>query len=265
MKKDNIKHTFVICAYQESEYLEECIKSLVTQEYASKVILVTSTPNGYIEELCGKYNITFFVNPGESGITQDWEFGLSKVTTKYATIAHQDDIYFESYSKRMVEELDKSEKPIIGFTDYYELRNGEYVKSDKNLRIKRILLSPLKLKKFRNSVFVRRRVLSMGNAICCPSVTYDMDDTPRPFFQNTFKSNGDWEAWERYSKMQGGFIYVNAPLMAHRIHNDSETSQILQDDGRSKEDFEMFKKFWPEWIARILVKTYKESEKSNEI
>ena len=161
--------------------------------------------------------------------------------------------------------IDDEKNKGLGFEDYYELRNGEYVKSDKNLRIKRILLSPLKLKKFRNSVFVRRRVLSMGNAICCPSVTYDMDDTPRPFFQNTFKSNGDWEAWERYSKMQGGFIYVNAPLMAHRIHNDSETSQILQDDGRSKEDFEMFKKFWPEWIARILVKTYKESEKSNEI
>ena len=39
------KHTFVICAYKESAYLEECVKSLKEQKKESNIIMVTSTPN----------------------------------------------------------------------------------------------------------------------------------------------------------------------------------------------------------------------------
>ena len=46
-----IKHTFVICAYKESEYLEECIKSVKNQSVRSKVIIATSTDNLFIREL----------------------------------------------------------------------------------------------------------------------------------------------------------------------------------------------------------------------
>ena len=35
MENENIKHTFVICAYKESPYLEECIKSLKHQKTKS--------------------------------------------------------------------------------------------------------------------------------------------------------------------------------------------------------------------------------------
>ena len=42
------KHTFVICAYKESAYLEECVKSLKEQKKESNIIMVTSTPNNYI-------------------------------------------------------------------------------------------------------------------------------------------------------------------------------------------------------------------------
>ena len=50
-----IKHTFVICAYKESEYLEECIKSIKNQSIKSKVIITTSTDNLFIRELAEKY------------------------------------------------------------------------------------------------------------------------------------------------------------------------------------------------------------------
>ncbi len=38
------EHTFVICAYRESPYLEECIQSLRGQTVASEILMVTSTP-----------------------------------------------------------------------------------------------------------------------------------------------------------------------------------------------------------------------------
>ena len=49
MKKDySDKHTFVICAYKESAFLEECIESLEEQTVTSNIIMVTSTPCDYI-------------------------------------------------------------------------------------------------------------------------------------------------------------------------------------------------------------------------
>ena len=53
--------------------------------------------------------------------------------------------------------------------------------------------------------------------------------------------------------------------MGHRIHEESETTAILGDHARAKEDYEMFCRFWPEWIARIMARLYSESEKSNKM
>ena len=69
------KHTFVVCAYKESPYLEDCIVSLTNQTVKSKVIIVTSTPNLYIKNMAEKYNLPYLVNEGQGGITQDWNFG----------------------------------------------------------------------------------------------------------------------------------------------------------------------------------------------
>ena len=55
-KQDSI-HTFIVLAYKESAYLEDCIKSVINQTYPSRVIIATSTPNDFISKLAKKYNI----------------------------------------------------------------------------------------------------------------------------------------------------------------------------------------------------------------
>lgn len=258
-------HTFAICAYKESQYLEECITSVIRQRDYSEIILATSTPNDFIKGLCDKYAIPMFINSGESGITQDWMFAISCAKTPLVTIAHQDDVYFEKYAECAIEAYKKSQKPLIFFTDYWEIRNDEYTKHNKLLNIKRVMLIPLRIRLFQRVKWIRRLILSFGSAICCPSVAYAVKNLPEPLFFNHFRTNEDWEAWERYSKLDGDFLYCKKPLMAHRIHEESETTATIQETGRSAEDYEMFKKFWPDIIAKFLVKKYKESEKSNEL
>ena len=51
--------------------------------------------------------------------------------------------------------------------------------------------------------------------------------------------------------------------MGHRIHEESETSIIIGDNARSQEDYEMYCKFWPKWIAKLLVNVYSKSQDSN--
>lgn len=263
MKYNN--HTFVICAYKESKYLEECILSLINQNMKTNLLISTSTPNTYIETLARKYNIPICINEGLGGITQDWNYALSQVKTKYATIAHQDDTYESSYAKRIVEKMEEKKNPLIAFSDYYEIRDGKKVFDNSLLKIKRIMLSPLRINCLSANKFIRRRILAFGDPISCPTVTFNLEKLQRPIFKDGFISCEDWEAWEKISRMKGDFVYISEPLMSHRIHEESTTTEIIQDNGRVAENLEMFYKFWPKPIAKFINKFYTKAEKSNEL
>ena len=261
--KEFKNHTFVICAYKESQYLEECIKSVLNQNVKSNVIISTSTPNEYINNLAKKYDIPVFINEGESGIGQDWNFGISKVETDYLTIAHQDDIYKQNYLEEIVNNLEKGNDFIIAFTDYREIKNGKEIELTKNLKIKKILLFPLRI--FKKSKFVRRRVLSLGTPICCPSVTINKKITGENPYKTELKCDLDWDTWDKMSKYDGRFLYIPKELMGHRIHEQSETSNLIENNIRLEEDLLMFKRYWPEPIAKFIMKFYKNAVKTNKI
>jgi glycosyltransferase involved in cell wall biosynthesis len=267
MKYSANEHTFVICAYKESAYLEKCILSLNKQTVKTNIIMVTSTPNEYIRSLGKKYNIPLYLNEygiaKGSDISDDWNFALSKVTSPLATIAHQDDIYQKEYAEQILMAINKCDHPLIAFSDYSELRNAVEIKNNKLLNVKRKLLIPLRNQKHWKSVFWRRRVLSMGSPICCPAVTYCLTNLNRPIFVKGFKSDLDWQAWEKLSHQNGEFAFVNKILMSHRIHEDSTTSSLINSEGRGSEDLAMFKMFWPALIAKLIEKKYKSSEDQN--
>lgn len=259
-------HTFVVCAYKESSYLEKCIKSLTMQKEKSNIIMTTSTPNSHIEDLAKRYGIELFVNDKQPGIATDWNFAISMAKTQLVTIAHQDDVYDQDYLSEILKALNKVRKPILAHTAYYEIRNGKRVYSNKLLRIKKLMLLPLVPSLTWNSKFLRRRSLSLGCAICCPSVTFVKERFPEEPFEVGCKADLDWQAWERYSKLKGAFCYIKKPVMGHRVHEESETSNVIgEGQGRTTEDYEMYRKFWPKWIADILIKFYAKGQDSNSL
>ena len=258
-------HTFVICAYKESEFLEECILSLVNQTVKTNIIMATSTPNDYIKNLANKYQIPLFIRNGKSDIRDDWNFAYNKADTDYVTVAHQDDIYEKEYLALVFQFLKKASHPIIGFGDYYEIRDGIRVKKNKLLIVKRFMLMPLRISSLQKSCWVRRRILSFGSPICCPSVTFAADNLPDVIFENHYRACEDWEAWEKLSKRKGEFVYIPKMIMGHRIHEDSETTAAIGDNKRTDEEFEMFCKFWPRWFAKILLRQYSKGQQSNQL
>lgn len=258
-------HTFAVCAYGAAPFLEQCVVSLLDQTIRTNILVATSTPNEHICATAEKYDIPLYVNEGEPGIAHDWNCAVSYCKTPLVTIAHQDDTYLPSFAEMTLDYLNGVASPLIAFTDYGEIRNGQVVDQSKLLRVKRTLLFPLKSKCGRSSCFIRRRVLSVGSPICCPSVTYVKDNLPDRLFTSTMKSNLDWEAWEQYSKLKGEFVYIPKLLMRHRIHEGSETTALIKDDTRTKEDFIMLKKFWPSFLAPIILKLYQTSQDSNDI
>ena len=136
-----IKHTFVVLAYKESEFLEECIKSVLNQKHKSDVVIATSTPNDYINKMAKKYKLKIYKNPKPGrGIGYDFDFASNCVKSDIITIAHQDDIYDYEYSYEVVDTYKKYSDSSIIFTDYYEIRNNKKEYKNKNLTIKRFLL-----------------------------------------------------------------------------------------------------------------------------
>lgn len=258
-------HTFVVLAYKESDKLEQCIKSVLNQSLKTNVVIATSTPNVYIKNIAKKYNLKIKINKGEKGIGKDFDFATNCVNSKLVTVAHQDDIYDYDYAKKVVEAYDKYPKSTIIFTDYYEIKNGKKVYTSKNLKIKRILLLPLRIRPLSKYKFIKRLVLRFGNSISCPAVTYVKDNVPEEKFSSNLRCDVDWDAWEKLSKIDGNFIFIKDKLMGHTISLETTTTEIINSGIRTKEDLEVFKKFWPTFMAKFINNFYKNSEKSNNV
>lgn len=256
-------HTFVVLAYGKSAYLENCIESLLSQRVTSHIIIATSTPNEVVGQVAKKYSLPYFINTGETGIGQDWNFGYSCAKTPLITIAHQDDIYHKAYLETALRCLNRSQEPLLFFSDYWEIRNEKKVDTNLNLRIKRMMLFPLRFRGAQHARWLRRRILSFGNPICCPAVTYVRDRLPFPLFDGSLMVSLDWDTWERLSKLNGSFLFSSDKLMGHRIYGASTTTAMIEQGKRIEEDMQILRRFWPCRIARRIESIYATSEKSN--
>ncbi len=258
-------HTFVVCAYKESPFLEECIRSLKKQTVPTRILMATSTDNGHIRAMAEKYGIPLQVNPGDGGIANDWNFAYRCAGTELVTLAHQDDRYQPEYVADMLARVNRAKRPLVYFADYYELRNGRVVEKSTMLRIKRLMLLPIRPRGLQGLRLAKRLILAFGNPVACWSVTYVRRNLPETVFESQFRSNLDWEEWEKLSRQKGAFVYSPRPTTCHRVHEGSETSQTIREGNiRAKEDYAMFLKFWPKWFAGFLMHFYIKGEKLNE-
>lgn len=259
-------HAFVVLAYKESPYLEACVKSVICQRQYSEVVIATSTPNAFISSIADKYGIKVVINPNPGkGIGFDFDFARTCTSCDLITIAHQDDIYESTYAEKIISAYRVYPDATMLFTFYYEIRGDKKIYSNTNLKIKELLLSLVKHKKIATYTWIKRSAIRFGNAICCPAVTYvNSNIKVSRVFDTEFKCNVDWYAWEKISKMRGRFVFLDEALMGHRVHEESTTTEIIHDRIRTKEDYQMFTKFWPKCVAYGLNKFYVKAEKSNE-
>ncbi|WP_062531369.1 glycosyltransferase family A protein [Olsenella sp. DNF00959] len=256
-------HSFAVLAYGESPYLAECVESLLAQTVRTRVFVSTSTPNEHIRSVARRYGLELRANEAEPGIASDWNFAVSQSQTPLLTLAHQDDTYEPGYAEHMLGGMAAVERPLIFFTNYGELREGRKVDDNRLLRVKRRLLSPIGWSGSADDLRTKRRVLSLGSAICCPSVTLNLPLLPNPPFRADMRSNLDWDAWERFSRLEGSFVYDREVLMHHRIHEGSETSALIRDNTRTEEDLRMLERFWPTPVARAINLVYSRAQASN--
>jgi glycosyltransferase involved in cell wall biosynthesis len=252
-------HTFIIPAYTNSPFIEECIQSLKGQTVPSKILITTSTPSPYLSAIARRYHLEIYVHDQGGSIAGDWNFAYTMCQTKYLTLAHQDDVYKPEYTEKCLSNLEKpgNKDALILFTDYNETPSQSARKKSFVLFTKKILLLPFLFKRQIKSHFLKRMILTFGNPISCPTVMYNMQNLGPFEFSKDYTYAIDWEAWLRLSRQQGQFVYVNRKLMFHRLHPGSETSLQIRNSNRLYEEEKIFQQIWNKRIARWLMFFYR--------
>lgn len=257
--KDDV--TMVICAYKECEYLEESICSVLKQSVKTKIVISTSTPNAFIYNLADKYSLEVWVNK-DGGHAKDYNFAIKTTTTPICIMAHQDDLLHPEFVKKSLQAINAADRPIIAFTNYKEIHGDEVDDIDSRMvRIKRMLLWPMKIRWLRGSVFGKRMCQCLGNPITHPSVTYVKSEMPDDCFLEQYQADMDWDLWERLSRQPGSFVYVDEILFYHRMHGGTATTKLIESsNSRLNEDYELLCRFWPAWIVKIIIHFYKRAQ-----
>lgn len=257
------KHTFAICAYNDSKYLEACIQSLIPQSGFSEIIMCTSTPNAHMEELGMKYNIPLYVRNGNSDIQDDWNFACDQAKTPWVTVAHQDDVYDINYAKDILKAIEERPDAIVAFTDYQPIKHGE-ISTDLNSKVKRVIRLPMKSKKLANNKFFKKYMFGFGDSVICPCVAYHKELIQGEIFTSELKFALDWDTLVKFSYYDNPFIYVPKVLFYYRIHDDSTSKAYTDQNARKDDEMYMFRQFWPNWLIKIGYEIFKLSYRTYE-
>ena len=274
----NTIHAFVICAFGKSPYLENCIRSLLRQTAPSEIYIATSTPSEHIRRLARKYGLPLWVRQGESGIREDWLFAWREggKRKRLITIAHQDDCYCRDYAKTVLAMYERYPDMTLFCSDYVTLKTRESRMADGTYYpvqtricagdlvrlVKKLLRLPLRFRFYANRTWVKKSALIFGNSICCPSCTYNYSLIGDHMFDSGYSFALDWENLLSLAERPGRFVCVEEPLVAYRVHSGAATKKCIEDHRREADEASMFRRLWPDWMASLLMRFYKQSYKS---
>lgn len=274
----NTIHAFVICAFGKSPYLENCIRSLLRQTAPSEIYIATSTPSEHIRRLARKYGLPLWVRQGESGIREDWLFAWREggKRKRLITIAHQDDCYCRDYAKTVLAMYERYPDMTLFCSDYVTLKTRESRMADGTYYpvqtricagdlvrlVKKLLRLPFRFRFYANRTWVKKSALIFGNSICCPSCTYNYSLIGDHMFDSGYSFALDWENLLSLAERPGRFVCVEEPLIAYRVHSGAATKKCIEDHRREADEASMFRRLWPDWMASLLMRFYKQSYKA---
>lgn len=261
--QQNPLHTFAVCAYGDSPYLEDCLRSLRGQTVSSDIILCTSTPSPFLERMAWRYGIPYYVRDGKSGIREDWLFAYGKAKGRLVTIAHQDDIYRKNYAEELLRAYGRYPDLTVFVSDYVTLKMTERGKRLEPVNavwlVKKLLRLPLRFTFAADQTWLKRSSLCFGNSLCCPACTYHKERIGDEMFHSDYEFALDWDNLYELAGKKGRFVCVEKPLLAYRVHAQATTNACIQDNRRRTDELAMFRKLWPEWAANLLMRFYQKA------
>ena len=260
-----MRHSFALCAYGDSPYLEACLKSLRNQTIPSELFLSTSTPSDFLFRMGEKYGVPVYVNQGtERGIGADWNAAFQRASGTFVTLAHQDDVYAAHYTERLLKAADRFPDMVLFTGSALTLKNGRIQRDGTVERVKRLLRLPLRLHGAADRTEVKRLALRFGNPVVCPTCAYRKDACAERPFRTDLKFVLDWQFLYDFASGGGRWILEERPLLLYRIHDGAATKECIEDRVREREEAQMFQTVLPFIPARQILRLYRRSYETYE-
>ena len=250
-------HAFVVLAFKDSPFLRASVASVCAQTRPSEVVIATSTPSPYIDQVAREFGVQVKVNPVRAGISSDWAFGISATDARYVTLAHQDDVYYPMFAEKTLETFERASQAALCFTGYEEIDDNGRAKSSKISKIKHLIQFFAIGWRERVQGRALYALLALGNSLPCSTVTYDRRRLADFQFSKDLASNLDWDAWMRLLRRGETFLYVNQRLVGRRHNALTETSTLIRSGRRAEEDLMMFRRLWPKVIGDLIAQVYR--------
>lgn len=254
------RHTFAVCAYGDSPYLEACLSSVKSQTVPSEILISTSTPSDFIFRMGEKYGVPVRVRTeGARGIGADWNAAFQAASGEFVTLAHQDDIYSRHYTERLLAAAGRYPDLVLFTGKSVTLKNGRAQRSGEIELVKEFLRLPLRFRNLTHITEVKRLALRFGNPIICPSCAYRKDACPEKPFREDLQFVLDWQFLYEFAAAGGRWISDERPLILYRVHGGAATKACIEDHVREREEAEMFRKVLPAFAAKHILSLYRRS------
>lgn len=114
------KISIIIPMYNVADYIEECLDSVVNQDYGIENIETILIDDGSsddtlkkVDKYVQKYNFILIKNAVNSGQAVSRNKGIAKATGEYIAFLDSDDILYKNNLSRLYEELKKNEAELV--------------------------------------------------------------------------------------------------------------------------------------------------------
>jgi glycosyltransferase involved in cell wall biosynthesis len=255
MKKIS-NHTFVILGYKTFTYFDECMASLLNQTVQSKIIMTSSRINDESRALAAKYNIPLIGNDLHLDFSGDLNAAYKAADTEYMTFMHQDDWIEPDYLELTMQAAEKYPDASMVFTNYKEFRDGKFITTNLNMKIKNLILAFFY--NFSGNIknkFWKKLSFAFGNPVLPATILFNKKLCCEIIFDSIYKVSPEWDIMVKLSEKPGRFVLINKPLYIYRLQGGLVSAADLVQ--RAFEDRLIFEQLWPKPIANAFCRFYK--------
>jgi len=213
------KISVCIPTYNRSEYLRQCLSSILGQTFSDFEVIVSDNCStdltGEIVRSCDATRVVYYRNESNLGAVRNVNRCLELARGDYICILHDDDLYAPRFLEREAEMLDRH--PTAGFVHCatYEIDAG-------GVRQRIVRAYPRDCVLDGKQEFLR---YLGGHNVCCSTVMVRRDLYRKAGTFDTDLLCPDWLVWLRLSLM-ADVAYVAEPLASMRVHKATFSSSI---------------------------------------
>ncbi len=237
----NPKVSICIPTYNYSRFLPETIESVLKQSYEDyELLIIDDCSTDHSRQVIEKYakkdkRIISRINPVNRGMVKNWNLCLQFARGEYIKFLFGDDVLYSNNALEiLVSKLDGSE-------DIALVSAARNIIDEKSCIVD--VVSQYKHKSgCRGSEIIQDCLIEQRNKIGEPSAVIFRRKHAARGFNEKYRQIVDLEMWFHILE-QGGFAYIDAPLVSFRIHPAQQTIINIERTDLCIESFQLLQDY----------------------